>query len=180
MRLRLCFNGLLKEADNILALVGATPKGLLLSAQGCCTRLPWVMEPGWRDVGVDCNPEGVAAYGSRYTPCHVPSRIARPQPRCGWHALRLISQGSRVRQPWAVSRNPVGIAVRCPDSSPRTAMQTLHRSPNNPAFPQYADRVAPSIAPDASTPRIRIRDITRERLSSRAPICEILEAPDVR
>lgn len=37
---------------------------------------------------------------------------SEPQPRWGWDRPRLRPQGSRVQQPWAVSRNPVGIAPK--------------------------------------------------------------------
>jgi len=43
-------------AGRLIHLINATPTGLRLKAQGCCTQLPWDTNP--RDVS---NPNGVAA-----------------------------------------------------------------------------------------------------------------------
>jgi hypothetical protein len=54
------------ERDNPpTALVGGNPKGIAADSPGLVL-LPWVMEPRRHGVGVDGNPERVAACGSRY------------------------------------------------------------------------------------------------------------------
>jgi hypothetical protein len=68
----------------------ATPKrGLHLSAQGCRTRLPWVMVPRRRSRRLVTTPKGVAAYGSRCTNAATPGctlfESREAQPLQGWH-----------------------------------------------------------------------------------------------
>jgi hypothetical protein len=62
----------------------SNPKGVASHSPRCCTRLPWVHAVYF--------PRGATPPGLARITC-------------------IVSQGSRVRQPWAVRRNPFGIAI---------------------------------------------------------------------
>jgi hypothetical protein len=140
-----------------------TPKGLHLSAQGCCTRLPWGSCPANAQSVVDDNPEGVPATvpvqprsgcSSFESLGATPLALGRPQ---------YLSQGSRVPQPWAVRCNPVGIGpayLRGIDFS--AACRSRKKKADEPhQRPVRYDRATLSKAASRQTNRSRWRPVSK-------------------
>ncbi len=80
-----------------------------------------------RGLRLQCPLHNAARFGcsSFESPGATPLGLGRAQ---------SLSQGSRVRQPWAVRCNPVGIALRCPNSSAQTKVCANLRLVSSRAF----------------------------------------------
>jgi hypothetical protein len=125
LRPRLTCSTLEKSTSTVAHCGGfATLKGFDLSAQGCCTRLPWVMEPRWRGCGVVmATLKGLRPAVNGTLPRHASSLIIRATTPLGLGSIAIErSQGSRVRQPLGCETQS---RWDCPDSSASAWVETL-------------------------------------------------------